>query len=56
MSHPGMLVNPKSVFGTFNSHAGGMAVELPYGFEIVFWETLFLDQLHDFSLLSLNSY
>ena len=32
----------------FNSHAGGMAVARPNGFEIGFeilWETLFLDQL-----------
>ena len=31
------------------SHAVGMAVVRPYGFKIDLWETLFLDQLHDFS-------
>ena len=31
-----------------------MAVARPYRFEIDLWETLFLDQLHDFLSLSLN--
>ena len=47
----------KVTFGhswSLNSHAGGMAVARPNGFEIDFWETLFLDQLDDFSLLFLN--
>ena len=35
-----------------NSNAGGMAVN----YEIGFVQTLFLEQLHDFSLLSLNSF
>ena len=37
-----------------NSHAGGMAVALPDSFENVFVGTLFLDQLHNFSLLLCN--
>ena len=37
------------------SHAVGMAVARPYGFKIDF-VTLFLDQLHYFSLLPLNSF
>ena len=39
-----------------NAHAGGMAVAQPYGFEIDLRETLFLEQLRDFSLLSSNSF
>ena len=39
-----------------NSHADGMAVARPYGFEIDFVRNPFLDQPHDFSLLSLNSF
>ena len=36
--------------------ADGMAVARPYGFEIDFVRNPFLDQPHDFSLLSLNSF
>ena len=38
-----------------NSHAVDMIAARPYDFKTILWETLFLDQLHDFSLLSLNS-
>ena len=40
----------------FNSQAGGMAIGRPYGFKIDLWETVFLDQLQNISLLSLNSF
>ena len=33
-----------------------MAAAWPYGFKSIFWETLFLDQLHDYSLLPSNSF
>ena len=39
-----------------NSHAVGMPVAQPLDFEIDFQETLFLDQLHDFSLLPLKPF
>ena len=49
------LIPGKMVFNYFNSHSVGIAAAWLYGFWIDFWETLFLDKLHNFSLLSLNS-
>ena len=42
------------MFILFSSHAVGMAVAQSLDFEIDFARNLILDQLHDFSLLSLN--
>ena len=39
-----------------NSYAVGIAVAQPLDFEIDLQVTLFLHQLHDFSLLLLNSF
>ena len=40
----------------FNSQAIGMAAKRPYNFKINFVRNPILDQLHDYSLLSLNSF
>ena len=46
----GKLRKKNSIF--FNPHAFGLAVAWSYGYENHLWETLFLDQLQNFSLLS----
>ena len=40
----------------FNSPAVGMALRGHTALKSILWETLFLDKLHDFSLLSSNSF
>ena len=39
-----------------NSHAVGMVSWCFMAWKTILWKTLFLDQRHDFSLLSLNSF
>ena len=54
-----MKVTPASGrdwYPTVDSNAGGMAIARPQGFRIDFVRNLSLDQLHDFSLLSLKSF
>ena len=51
-----MLWAPQDNQTKLKSHAVGMAVARSYGFEIDFVRSPFLDQLHDFSILSLNSF
>ena len=50
------MISFSAIIKDFNSHAVGMVVAPPYGFEIAFGVTLFLESLHDFSLVFVNSF
>ena len=49
-------IEPINIIHSLNSHCGAWALRGRTALKSILWETFFLDQLHDFSLLSLNSF